>query len=106
VSPAGGNFEEPVTQATLKVVGAFWGLSRDRSNARRFPAIHPLESWSKYKSVVPAPVVAAYKEFLFKGSEVRQMMLVIGEEGTSMEDFGRPSEIRIPRFRLPSAERL
>lgn len=43
VSPAGGNFEEPVTQSTLKVVGAFHGLSRDRSNARRFPAIHPLD---------------------------------------------------------------
>ena len=52
VSPAGGNFEEPVTQATLKVVGAFLGLSRERSDARRYPAIHPLDSWSKYKSVV------------------------------------------------------
>ncbi len=41
VSPAGGNFEEPVTQGTLKVVGAFHGLSYARSNARRFPAIQP-----------------------------------------------------------------
>jgi V/A-type H+-transporting ATPase subunit A len=47
VSPAGGNFDEPVTQATLKVVGAFHGLSRARSDARRFPAIDPLDSWSK-----------------------------------------------------------
>ena len=46
VSPAGGNFDEPVTQATLKVVGAFHGLSRARSDARRYPAIDPLESWS------------------------------------------------------------
>src|SRR5439155_13597131 len=37
VSPAGGNFEEPVTQATLAVVGAFLGLSRSRSDARRYP---------------------------------------------------------------------
>ncbi|HEX9935248.1 MAG TPA: V-type ATP synthase subunit A, partial [bacterium] len=87
VSPAGGNFDEPVTQATLKVVGAFLGLSRERSNARRFPAIHPLESWSKYSGIIPDPTVAAYKEFLYKGSEVHQMMLVIGEEGTSIEDF-------------------
>ncbi|MBO5689948.1 MAG: V-type ATP synthase subunit A, partial [Lentisphaeria bacterium] len=43
VSPAGGNFEEPVTQATLKVVGCFLGLSRERSDARRYPAINPLE---------------------------------------------------------------
>ncbi len=42
VSPAGGNFEEPVTQGTLKVVGAFHGLSRARSDARRYPAIDPL----------------------------------------------------------------
>ena len=48
VSPAGGNFEEPVTQATLKVVGAFHGLSRERSDARKYPAIHPMDSWSKY----------------------------------------------------------
>jgi V/A-type H+/Na+-transporting ATPase subunit A len=48
VSPAGGNFEEPVTQGTLKVVGAFHGLSRARSDARRYPAIDPLDSWSKY----------------------------------------------------------
>ncbi|MBN2875183.1 MAG: V-type ATP synthase subunit A, partial [Spirochaetales bacterium] len=52
VSPAGGNFEEPVTQATLKVVGAFHGLSRERSDARKYPAIHPLESWSKYESLI------------------------------------------------------
>ena len=41
VSPAGGNFEEPVTQATLAVVGAFLGLSRERSDSRRYPAIDP-----------------------------------------------------------------
>ena len=52
VSPAGGNFEEPVTQATLKVVGAFHGLSRDRANARKYPSIDPLESWSKYTSFI------------------------------------------------------
>lgn len=87
VSPAGGNFEEPVTQSTLKVVGAFHGLSRERSDARRYPAIHPLESWSKYKSAVPEEVIRRIKEFLFKGSEVHQMMMVVGEEGTSLEDF-------------------
>jgi vacuolar-type H+-ATPase catalytic subunit A/Vma1 len=52
VSPAGGNFDEPVTQATLKVVGGFHGLSRARSDARRYPAIDPLESWSHYNSVI------------------------------------------------------
>jgi V/A-type H+-transporting ATPase subunit A len=87
VSPAGGNFEEPVTQGTLKVVGAFHGLSRDRANARRFPSIHPIDSWSKYESFVPANMVENARRILFKGNEVHQMMLVVGEEGTSVDDF-------------------
>ncbi|MBN1479455.1 V-type ATP synthase subunit A [candidate division KSB1 bacterium] len=87
VSPAGGNFEEPVTQATLKVVGAFHGLSRDRANARRFPSIHPLDSWSRYHSAVSENLVEEARKFLFRGSEVHQMMMVVGEDGTSLEDF-------------------
>ena len=87
VSPAGGNFEEPVTQATLKVVGAFLGLSRERSDARRYPAIHPLDSWSKYPSIVDKDMLKYARGILHRGSEVNQMMKVIGEEGTAMEDF-------------------
>ena len=87
VSPAGGNFEEPVTQATLKVVGAFLGLSRERSDARRYPAIHPLESWSKYRSVVARNELEVARAILRQGAEVNQMMKVIGEEGTSLDDF-------------------
>ncbi|MBL7068791.1 MAG: V-type ATP synthase subunit A [Candidatus Omnitrophica bacterium] len=87
VSPAGGNFEEPVTQGTLKVVGAFHGLSRDRANARRFPSVSPLESWSKYRSFIEKGLVDTAKEILFKGDEVSQMMKVVGEEGVSLGDF-------------------
>lgn len=87
VSPAGGNFDEPVTQATLKVVGAFHGLSRARSDARRFPAIDPLDSWSKYSSVVEQPRVEALRSILRRGNEVLQMTKVVGEEGTAMPDF-------------------
>jgi len=87
VSPAGGNFEEPVTQSTLKVVGAFHGLSRERSDARRFPAIQPLDSWSKYGGVVPDEQVSFARAMLRRGSEVNQMMKVVGEEGTSIDDF-------------------
>lgn len=87
VSPAGGNFEEPVTQATLKVVGAFLGLSRERSSARRFPAIHPLDSWSKYKSIVAPEKLACARNILRRGNEVNQMMKVVGEEGTHIDDF-------------------
>jgi V/A-type H+-transporting ATPase subunit A len=87
VSPAGGNFEEPVTQSTLKVVGAFHGLSRERSDQRRFPAIHPLESWSHYVGVVSTEQVAFARDMLHAGNEVNQMMKVVGEEGTSIDDF-------------------
>ncbi len=87
VSPAGGNFEEPVTQGTLKVVGAFHGLSRERSDARKFPSVDPLESWTKYKSFIDRDKIDAAKHVLRKGEEVRQMMKVVGEEGTSIEDF-------------------
>ncbi len=87
VSPAGGNFEEPVTQSTLKVVGAFHGLSRERSDQRRFPAIHPLESWSQYPGVVAPEQVAFARQMLHAGNDVKQMMKVIGEEGTSIDDF-------------------
>ncbi|MDR2842160.1 MAG: V-type ATP synthase subunit A, partial [Spirochaetaceae bacterium] len=87
VSPAGGNFEEPVTQATLKVVGAFHGLSRERSDARKYPAIHPLDSWSKYKGIIDSEQVAYARKFLTRGTEVEQMMKVVGEEGTSIDDY-------------------
>ncbi len=87
VSPAGGNFEEPVTQATLKVVGAFHGLSRERSDARKYPAIHPLESWSKYKGSVDSAKTEYARNIMFKGNDVGQMMKVVGEEGTSIDDY-------------------
>ena len=87
VSPAGGNFEEPVTQATLKFVGAFHGLSRERSDARKYPSIHPIDSWSKYQGVVDMARVEEARGILRRSSEINQMMKVIGEEGTSAEDY-------------------
>ncbi len=87
VSPAGGNFEEPVTQATLKVVGAFHGLSRERSDARKYPAIHPLDSWSKYRGIMDPDAVEYGRSFLLRSAEVASMMKVVGEEGTSLDDY-------------------
>lgn len=87
VSPAGGDFEEPVTQATLKVVGAFHGLSRERSDARRYPAIDPLDSWSTYPSLVPTKDLEFARSILSEGNEVAEMMKVVEEEGTPMLDF-------------------
>lgn len=96
VSPAGGNFEEPVTQATLSVVGAFCGLSRARSDARRYPAVDPLISWSKYVDVVAkdldkqvsgwGKMVRRSASLLREGHEIGKRMEVVGEEGTSLSD--------------------
>ena len=87
VSPAGGNFEEPVTQATLKVVGAFHGLSRERSDARKYPAIDPLISWSKYKSFIDEKQMQRGHQILHRSNDVSQMMKVVGEEGTTLADY-------------------
>ncbi|NGX53612.1 MAG: V-type sodium ATPase catalytic subunit A [Chlamydiae bacterium] len=97
VSPAGGNFEEPVTQATLAVVGAFCGLSRARSDARRYPAIDSLISWSKYVDAVSAELehrvpkwgemVQRSGQILREGDEIGKRMEVVGEEGTALDDM-------------------
>ena len=87
VSPAGGNFDEPVTQATLKVVGAFHGLSRERSDARKYPAIDPLISWSKYQGVIASEKMAFLRNILLHGNDIGSMMKVVGEEGTSLPDY-------------------
>ncbi len=87
VSPAGGNFEEPVTQGTLKVVGAFEGLSKDRADARRYPAVDPLESWSRYSGFIAPEKVQRMRNLLRRGNEVRQMMTVVGEEGITVDEY-------------------
>lgn len=97
VSPAGGNFEEPVTQASLSIVGAFHGLSRARSDARRYPAIDPLISWTKYLDKVGkeldvhlsqwADRVRLAAQILRKSDEIGKRMEVVGEEGVALEDM-------------------
>jgi V/A-type H+-transporting ATPase subunit A len=69
------------------VVGAFLGLSRERSDARKYPAIHPLESWSKYPGLIDAAGTEYARDILFRSNDVNQMMKVVGEEGTSLEDY-------------------
>jgi V/A-type H+-transporting ATPase subunit A len=97
VSPAGGNFEEPVTQATLAVVGAFLGLSRARSDARKYPAVDPLISWSKYVDDVSleldqkvagwGKMVRLAAKILREGDEIGKRMEVVGEEGVTLQDI-------------------
>ncbi len=98
VSPAGGNFEEPVTQSTLSTVKTFLGLSAARAYKRFYPAVDILISWSRYltqlapwfeKQVAPGWVerVKEMGELLKRGDGIYQMMQVTGEEGVSLEDF-------------------
>ncbi|MBB3933267.1 V/A-type H+-transporting ATPase subunit A [Kaistia hirudinis] len=98
VSPAGGNFEEPVTQSTLAAVTCFLGLSYDRAYKRFYPAIDPLLSWSRYRGQLAAWTaknlapdwterVDAMTALLQRGDEVARMEQVTGEEGISLEDF-------------------
>ncbi|MFD2111077.1 V-type ATP synthase subunit A [Thiorhodococcus fuscus] len=98
VSPAGGNFEEPVTQSTLGAVKCFLGLSYDRAYKRFYPAIDPLISWSRYLNQL-APWYAdnldptwnerveSMQSLLERGDAIQQMMQVTGEEGITTEDY-------------------
>ncbi len=98
VSPAGGNFEEPVTQSTLGTVKTFLGLSYDRAYKRFYPAVDPLMSWSRYLGQLAAwynsrleprwtDRVQEMIGLLRRGDEILQMMQVTGEEGVTLADF-------------------
>lgn len=98
VSPAGGNINsDPVSQETLKVVGVFLCLSRELSDARKYPAIDSMQSWSKYalrasenmKQGFPnwAKWIDRAREIMVEGDEIGRRMEVVGKEGTSLEDY-------------------
>ncbi|WED43361.1 V-type ATP synthase subunit A [Legionella cardiaca] len=98
VSPAGGNFEEPVTQSTLSAVKTFLGLSYDRAYKRFYPAVDPLISWSRYFEQLKSwfetnlePTwtmkVNQITKLLHQGQDIFNMMQVTGEEGITMEDY-------------------
>lgn len=98
VSPAGGNINsDPVSQETLKVVGVFLCLSRELSDARKYPAIDSMQSWSKYGERVSITMkkdfpqwfdwIKKAKEIMYLGDEIGRRMEVVGKEGTSIEDY-------------------
>jgi V/A-type H+-transporting ATPase subunit A len=97
VSPAGGNFDEPVTQATLMVVDTFLCLSRSLSDQRRYPAISRDLS---YSSNIPAAAeflkksaadweysVQTARKILLEGLEIEKRMDVVGEDAIQMPDY-------------------
>jgi V/A-type H+/Na+-transporting ATPase subunit A len=98
VSPAGGNFDEPVTQSTLGTVKTFLGLSSARAYKRFYPAVDPLISWSRYLDQLRpyfdehlrpgwTDAVRALSELLHQGESIYQMMQVTGEEGITLNDY-------------------
>jgi V/A-type H+-transporting ATPase subunit A len=98
VSPAGGNFDEPVTQSTLGTVKTFLGLSSARAYKRFYPAVDPLISWSRYldqlrpyfeQHLQPGwtEAVRVLAHLLSQGDSIYQMMQVTGEEGITLEDY-------------------
>ena len=98
VSPAGGNFDEPVTQSTLGTVKTFLGLSSARAYKRFYPAVDPLISWSRYldqlrpyfdQHLQPGwtDAVRDLSQLLSQGDSIYQMMQVTGEEGITLEDY-------------------
>ena len=98
VSPAGGNINsDPVSQETLKVVGVFLCLSRELSDARKYPAIDSMQSWSKYAERVSSTMrkdfpqwfdwIQKAKDIMSCGDEIGRRMEVVGKEGTSIDDY-------------------
>jgi len=98
VSPAGGNLKEPVTESTKKAARAFYALSQQRADSKRYPAIDPIESYSKYleypevqdffkKNVsnIWYDKVIKTKDILLRGKEAYEQINILGDDGVPVE---------------------
>ena len=98
VSPAGGNLKEPVTESTKKVARCFYALQQSRADGKRYPAINPIESYSKY---IEYPEFTEYigkrigdnwinlvdeaKTILLRGQEVSEQINILGDDGVPVD---------------------
>ena len=98
VSPAGGNLKEPVTESTKKAARCFYALSQGRADSKRYPAIDPLESYSKY---LEYPEIEEYldgriekgwvekvyagKTLVQRGKEANDQINILGDDGVPVE---------------------
>jgi V/A-type H+-transporting ATPase subunit A len=88
VSPAGGNFQEPVTQATMDATGAFWGLSQDRADAKKYPAIDPLSyTSSEYDSFISISDRKKIMETLTESNTIDQTISTIGLKKVPLDKY-------------------
>jgi V/A-type H+-transporting ATPase subunit A len=98
VSPAGGNLKEPVTESTKKAARCFFALSQNRADSKRYPAVDPIDSYSKYleysevieyldKAVEPGWVakVVSLKDILLRGKEARDQINILGDDGVPLD---------------------
>ncbi|PKP21720.1 MAG: V-type ATP synthase subunit A [Bacteroidetes bacterium HGW-Bacteroidetes-19] len=88
VSPAGGNFQEPVTQATMDSTGGFWGLSQDRADAKKYPAIDPLVyTTSVYDSFISWEDRDKIISILIEANGIDQTISTIGLKKVPVEKY-------------------
>jgi V/A-type H+/Na+-transporting ATPase subunit A len=98
VSPAGGNLKEPVTESTKKAARCFYALSQQRADSKRYPAIDPIDSYSKY---IEYPEIQEYfaknvssnwvknvqssRDILLRGKEAYEQINILGDDGVPLE---------------------
>jgi V/A-type H+-transporting ATPase subunit A len=98
VSPAGGNLKEPVTESTKKAARCFYALNQDRADSKRYPAIDPIDSYSKYleypeiqeylKNNISenwVDMVSLSKDILLRGREASEQINILGDDGVPIE---------------------
>ncbi|MCB2197441.1 MAG: V-type ATP synthase subunit A [Bacteroidetes bacterium] len=102
VSPAGGNLKEPVTESTKKAARCFYALSQQRADSKRYPAIDPLESYSKYAEYPELEKyfrenidaewpekIALARDILIRSREVDEQINILGDDGVPIEYHDR-----------------
>jgi V/A-type H+-transporting ATPase subunit A len=98
VSPAGGNLKEPVTENTKKVARCFYALEQDRADRKRYPAVNPIDSYSKYLeypefqeyiSSLISPdwldKVNDIKTRMLRGKEIAEQINILGDDGVPVD---------------------
>lgn len=98
VSPAGGNLKEPVTESTKKSARCFYALSQQRADSKRYPAIDPIDSYSKYleydevKNYVAENIatdwidnVTKVRDVLIRGREAQEQINILGDDGVPVD---------------------
>jgi V/A-type H+-transporting ATPase subunit A len=102
VSPAGGNLKEPVTESTKKVARCFYALAQSRADSKRYPAVDPIDSYSKYLEYPEIQEylnntveenwperVAECKNVILKGKEAAEQINILGDDGVPLEYHDR-----------------